>query len=185
MAFSQRLILVVLLMLTLPSGANLLAVDDRRHWDSDANIIISGNADQWEEKIEPGPGQFAVFNHEPPRDLSLRLDADRTWRGLIVDGESLRLNLAGKTLTLTTNGLSANDLNISVGEFLYRDSTLLLSNGSVIASKPILVGAFPAVLIRSARRSRSKPRRFKLLPWSLPAQTASRQHSAFETARHS
>ena len=83
---------------------------------------------------------WAVFNSEVARTLALTLPGDRTWRGLIVDGERLDLNLDGHTLTLGNAGPSLKTYSLRVGEGRFTASALTLRNGTVLASNDVLVG---------------------------------------------
>lgn len=115
--------------------------EDRLHWTSADTTIQVAAPSQWAESLELNNTRYAVFNDVAARTLSLSLDQNQEWRGLIVDGETLALNLGGKTLTLGSQGPSVRTNSILVGEGRYGTSQLTLSNGTAVLDYDILVGA--------------------------------------------
>jgi T5SS/PEP-CTERM-associated repeat protein len=113
--------------------------EDRRHWAPTAAAPL-GAAGSWIEQAEPDAVSWAVFNSETARTLALTLPGDRTWRGLIVDGERLDLNLDGHTLTLGNAGPSLKTYSLRVGEGRFSASALTLRNGTVLAGNDVVVG---------------------------------------------
>lgn len=118
---------------------SLELIEDRRHWapPSAADIAEPGS---WIEQAAPDAGSWAVFNDPAQRNLSLVLPGDRQWRGLIVDGEVLTLDLAGRTLALGSSGPSQKTFNIRVGEGRRETSELVLRNGRLTVDHDVLVG---------------------------------------------
>jgi T5SS/PEP-CTERM-associated repeat protein/adhesin HecA-like repeat protein len=128
----------------------LFLTEERLHWTSADTVLQAGSTAQWAESLALNDGRYAVFNDEAARTLSLSLNQSQEWRGLVVDGETLALNLAGHTLTLGSAGDSVKDYNLRIGEGRGGTSQLTLSNGTVILDHDMLVGreaATPGTLI--------------------------------------
>jgi hypothetical protein len=118
----------------------LRLIEDRRHWaPSGAGGLSDGVS--WIELAAPDAGAWAVFNQGSPRNLTLALDGSRTWRGLIVDGEQLALDMNGHTLTLGIQGASRKTASLLLGEGRDGVSALILRNGTVLAALDVMVGA--------------------------------------------
>ncbi len=116
----------------------LQLTEDRRHWDSDSGVL--GDDNKWVESLAPDRKAYAVFNKETPRNLSLQLTDSPEWRGLVIDGETVEMDLNSRTLTLGEAGPSEKIHNIWVGEHRgLTDSKLILRNGKVTTVRGMLV----------------------------------------------
>ncbi len=114
-------------------------IEDRRHWAPALEAPMLPDT-SWVEQAAPDASSWATFNRNSGRVLGLTLSGDATWRGLIVDGESLSLDLNQRTLSLGTAGPSLKTFNVRVGEGRPSASTLTLRNGTVAAENDFLVG---------------------------------------------
>ncbi len=119
---------------------SIIVKEDRIHWITPATGLTN-NTDNFLEQVIPTATQYLAFNRTLNASPQVTLDASRTMRGLIVDGTSVNLNLAGHTLNLGTSGLSSKTYNIIIGEGLNTSSSLTLRNGTVDAGLSVLVGA--------------------------------------------
>jgi len=118
----------------------LTLFEDRRHWAPDTAGVLA-EATSWVEQAAPDATSWAVFNRTSPRSLTFKLDAGQRWRGLIVDGESLTLDLNGRTVETTTSGASQKNYGVLVGEGRHGPSALTLRNGRLDVANHIIVGA--------------------------------------------
>jgi len=115
-------------------------VEDRRHWKPATTGSLADGA-SWIEAATPDAGAWAVFNSVTNRLLALQLDAGREWRGLIVDGERLQLDLAGQNLVLGRQGASEKSFNLLIGEGRRSVAgSLVLRDGGVVALRDVVVG---------------------------------------------
>ncbi|GEM_PF-5719153 len=121
----------------------LRILEDRLHWAGDQPSNITGDGNEWLENLPISDSRFAVFNQETPRNLSLTLDGDSEWRGLIVDGEELALDLGGHWLNFGTNGASRKEFSITLGEVRTSPSKLTLKNGTIETTNGIRLHSLP------------------------------------------
>lgn len=132
----------------------LTLFEDRRHWAPDGAAVLAEGA-SWVEQAAPDALSWAVFNRSSPRSLAFTLAAGQRWRGLIVDGESLALNLGGRTIETTTSGASQKNYGVLVGEGRHSLSELTLRNGRLDVANHIIVGADAAKAVLTVGTSAS------------------------------
>ncbi len=121
-------------------------IEDRRHWAlPTGGVITPGPGSSWIEGATPDASAWAVFNREAPRTLAMSLDRNQTWRGLIVDGEQVTLDLAGNTLTLGPQGPSLKTYSLLLGEGRGTPTSLVLLSGTLVASNDVVVDGLAGV----------------------------------------
>lgn len=115
-------------------------VEDRRHWKPAVAASLADGA-SWIEAAAPDAAAWAVFNSVTNRLLALKLETGREWRGLIVDGERLQLDLGGQNLVLGRQGASEKSFNLLIGEGRRSVAgSLVLRDGGVVALRDVVVG---------------------------------------------